>query len=146
MFILDVPPDLLKPAVLLIVNPEVLDVVRVVGGVAPQYVGGVGCEGDHARCLVVLDMVGPHPVPAVLRLQVPVVHGGVALLADDHPPVSVLVLDDGGDDVQGAPPGDVADLGPGVGADSVVVSLGSSIGTVVTSEHVDSPFHLEYSS
>ena len=93
-----------------------------------------------------LDVVGPHPVPPMLCLQVPVVHGGVPLLADDHPPVSVLVLDDGGDDVQGAPPGYVADLCPGVGADSVVVSLGSSTGAVVTSEHVDSPFHLEYSS
>ena len=70
-------------------------------------------------------------------------HGGVSLLTDDQPPVPVLVLDDGGDDVQGAAPGDVADLGPGVGADSVVVSLGSSVGTVVTTEHVDSPFHLQ---
>ena len=57
VLVLYVSPDLLKPAVLLVVHPEVLDVVRVLGGVATQDVGGVGCEGDHAGVLVVLDRV-----------------------------------------------------------------------------------------
>ena len=143
VFVLYVAPDLLKPGVLLVVNPEVLDVVRVVGGVAPQDVGREGCEGDHARVLVMLDRVGSHPMPAMLSLQVPVVHGGVVLPADDHPPVPILVLDDGGDDVQGAAPGNVTDLGPGVAAGSVIVSLGSPVATVASTEHVDSPFHLK---
>lgn len=99
MFVLNVAPDLLKSAVFLVVNPEVLNVVTVLGGVTPEDEGRIGCEGDHAGVLVMLDRVRPHPVPAMLRLQVPVVHGGVPLLADDQPPVPILVLDDGGDDV-----------------------------------------------
>ena len=145
VFVLDVSPDLLKPAVLLVVNPEVLDVVRVGGGVAAQDIGRVGCEGDHAGILVMLDRVGAHPVPAVLRLQVPVVHRGVTLLADDQPPVSILILDDGGDDVQRAAPGNITDLCPGVAGRSVIVALRSTVATVVTTEHVDSPFHLKIS-
>ena len=39
VLVLDVSPDLLKPAVLLVVHPEVLDVVRVLGSVAAQDVG-----------------------------------------------------------------------------------------------------------
>ena len=73
VLVLDVSPDLLKPAVLLVVHPEVLDVVRVLGGVAAQDVGRVRREGDHGGVLVVLDRVGSHPMPTVLCLQVPVV-------------------------------------------------------------------------
>ena len=61
----------------------------------------------------------------------------MVLLADDEPPVPVLVLDDGGDDVQRAAPGNVTDLCPGVGADRVVVGLSPAVGAVVAAEDVD---------
>ena len=57
MFVLNVAPDLLKSAVFLVVNPEVLNVVTVLGGVATEDEGRIGCEGDHAGVLVVLDRV-----------------------------------------------------------------------------------------
>ena len=70
-------------------------------------------------------------------------HGGVSLLTDDQPPVPVLVLDDGGDDVEGASPRHVADLSPGVGGGRVVVGLGSLTAAVTATKHVDPSLHLK---
>ena len=67
----------------------------------------------------------------------------MSLLTDDQPPVPVLVLDDGGDDVEGASPRHVADLSPGVGGGRVVVGLGSLAAAVTATKHVDPSLHLK---
>ena len=67
---------------------------------------------------------------ARLGVQVPVVHVLVAWSHQHHPPLPVLLSDDGPGNVQRGP-GQVGDLAPGVCSRTVVVGLSSGVGTVV---------------
>ena len=138
--------EVLKLVIFWVVLPEICQIRAIVRCIRSKHVNCVLIHRDHPHMTIPrVEEVVRDMMPAIVLINVPVSDLVIVPPLNHEPPLSILLLDDGGRVVI-VGPGHIGDRGPAIGAWDINSRLRSAVGTIMASQNINFAINLVYYS